>query len=475
MVDVTHYADDRRTGHQFAFIIFFLTEKFTDHVFLFFRFGDDLVVHRDLLRFFKRDLMIYGQHFAGQEHFLDDGGCLDVHLLRKVADRDALRKTDLGHDLLLGLRLVFRSVLLQRLRQPVHLPAAARALIRTLHAAAVVLRTVLVLILRFTASLRAAGDLIRIIMDNDRPSGCLSGPFSRRSGTLRRSAGLRAVSSGRRADRPAVARRTLLRTASRTSVCTEIVSALRTRGAVGTVGTIGARTAFSPLLLTFGSPIVRLSGLLARTLIVSFAFRRTAYFRLRCRSLGRFLFRRRRFFSRFRRYFGLYGLRLLLRSRDCSLRKMRRNRFRRFFGGRFNLHRRCGYDFFSNARGGSYDSRSSGGIGRSGRGGNIRSGLWSLRHLLRGRRFRFFRPGRSRRTRRKDRALRRQNTARVIGMDNAYDLLFRSLRLAGRRAAGCGRRLFRRFRSLGLSVEFSQTDDLGVRYERHGRFAGYSA
>jgi hypothetical protein len=158
MVNVTHDADNRRSGNHRGLVLFFLFEEFLDHVYFFFKLCNDIVLQCDLLCFLKVDLMVYGNHHAFHEKFLNDHRRLDLHLLCQLTDRHFLRKCDL-----LDLRLLFFLLRLYcRFLKSLWKSGfyTATALVRTASAAAGLIKFfLLVLVLSVTLSLAVLGCL----------------------------------------------------------------------------------------------------------------------------------------------------------------------------------------------------------------------------------------------------------------------------------------------------------------------------
>ena len=128
VVDMTHYADNRRTRNHVLFLLSILGEKSSDNVLLLLLLCDNIIFHRNFLRFLERDLVVHCDHLAFHEEILYECSRCHFHSLCKFSDRNFLRDLDLRYDFLdLGL-FVFRLVLLESLRDTVEL---LLALIRT--------------------------------------------------------------------------------------------------------------------------------------------------------------------------------------------------------------------------------------------------------------------------------------------------------------------------------------------------------
>ena len=116
VVDMSHDADDRRTGDHLVLILLGFSEKLADDVFLLLLLRDDLILHRDFCSFLKRKLMIHRDHHALHEKILHKGCRLHLHSLSQLTDRELLRDLDLRHDFLFLRSFIFRLILLKSLR-----------------------------------------------------------------------------------------------------------------------------------------------------------------------------------------------------------------------------------------------------------------------------------------------------------------------------------------------------------------------
>ena len=94
MVNVTHNADNRRSGNHCGFVFLFFFQKFFDNIYFFFRFCNDIVVKCDFLCFFEINLMVYSYHDAFHKELLNNYRRLHLHCFCKLADCHFLRKSD---------------------------------------------------------------------------------------------------------------------------------------------------------------------------------------------------------------------------------------------------------------------------------------------------------------------------------------------------------------------------------------------
>ena len=117
MVNMAHNADYRRSWNHIRLVLFIFFQKFTDHIHLFFRLCDDIVVQSDLLSLFKVDLMVYRYHDALHKQLLHDHGRLHLHCFRQLADRQLLRKGDFLYFRFLLFLFRLRSRFLKSLRK----------------------------------------------------------------------------------------------------------------------------------------------------------------------------------------------------------------------------------------------------------------------------------------------------------------------------------------------------------------------
>ena len=95
MVNMTHNADNRRSGNHCRFVFLFFFQKFFDNIYFFFRFCNDIVVKCDFLCFFEIDLMVYSYHDTFHKELLNNYRRLHLHCFCKLADCHFLRKSDL--------------------------------------------------------------------------------------------------------------------------------------------------------------------------------------------------------------------------------------------------------------------------------------------------------------------------------------------------------------------------------------------
>ena len=101
MIDVTHNADNRRSGHHLVIgVLDVILYELGDDIDLLLLLAENLVIYGDVLCILVGDLCIQGNHLALHEELLDDFSGLDAHLVREILDGDYLRDRD-GLDLLL--------------------------------------------------------------------------------------------------------------------------------------------------------------------------------------------------------------------------------------------------------------------------------------------------------------------------------------------------------------------------------------
>ena len=101
MIDVTHNADNRRSGHHLVIgILDVILYELGDHIDLLLLLAEDLIINSDVLCILVGDLCVQGNHLALHEELLDDFSGLDAHLVCEILDGDHLRNRD-GLDLLL--------------------------------------------------------------------------------------------------------------------------------------------------------------------------------------------------------------------------------------------------------------------------------------------------------------------------------------------------------------------------------------
>ena len=101
MIDVTHNADDRRSGdHLVIGVLDVILYELGDDIDLLLLLAEDLIINRDVLCILVGDLCVQGNHLTLHKELLDDFSRLDAHLVRKILDGDHLRNRD-GLDLLL--------------------------------------------------------------------------------------------------------------------------------------------------------------------------------------------------------------------------------------------------------------------------------------------------------------------------------------------------------------------------------------
>ena len=94
MVNVSHDADNRRSGNHILLVLLILLQKLLDHIDLDFLLTDDVVFNGDALRFLIGDLLIQRHDLAFHKQLLDDSCSRNLHLVGKVLDGDVVREGD---------------------------------------------------------------------------------------------------------------------------------------------------------------------------------------------------------------------------------------------------------------------------------------------------------------------------------------------------------------------------------------------
>ena len=64
VVNVTHYADNGRTGNQIFIVFIIFLQQLFDNIDLDFLFAEDVVLHGDVFGFFIGNFLVYGNHFT---------------------------------------------------------------------------------------------------------------------------------------------------------------------------------------------------------------------------------------------------------------------------------------------------------------------------------------------------------------------------------------------------------------------------
>ena len=91
MVNVSHYADNRRSLNHIFFFFFILFQQLFDNVYLNFLLADDIIINCDILSSFIGNLLIYRYDLSLHEELLNDSGWLDLHLISQFLDCQSLR------------------------------------------------------------------------------------------------------------------------------------------------------------------------------------------------------------------------------------------------------------------------------------------------------------------------------------------------------------------------------------------------
>ena len=92
MVNVTHNADNGRSCCHLALVLFFLFQKFFNHIDFYFFFTDNFKFDGNIFRIFKAYLRIHGHNLSLHEKLLDNNGWLDFHLIRQFLNCQRIRK-----------------------------------------------------------------------------------------------------------------------------------------------------------------------------------------------------------------------------------------------------------------------------------------------------------------------------------------------------------------------------------------------
>ncbi len=101
MIDVTHNADNRRSGHHLVVgILDVILYELGDDIDLLLLLAENVIIYGDVFCILVGNLCVQGNHLALHEELLDDLCGLDAHLIRQILDGDYLRNRD-GLDLLL--------------------------------------------------------------------------------------------------------------------------------------------------------------------------------------------------------------------------------------------------------------------------------------------------------------------------------------------------------------------------------------
>ena len=109
MVNVTHDTDNGRSLLQILLVLVFLLQELLNNVNLNLLLAKDLIIHGERLSLLVGNLLIQSNNLALHEELLDQGCGLLLHLVRKILNRNGLRKRNhldyLLHNLFL---LLFR-------------------------------------------------------------------------------------------------------------------------------------------------------------------------------------------------------------------------------------------------------------------------------------------------------------------------------------------------------------------------------
>ena len=98
VIDMSHHADNRRTGDKRIFRILCILQKLGNQILLFLMLAQNVVIHCDILCFLVCQLLVQRHHFSLQEKLLDQRGWLKLHLVGKIAKCENIRQRD-GLDL----------------------------------------------------------------------------------------------------------------------------------------------------------------------------------------------------------------------------------------------------------------------------------------------------------------------------------------------------------------------------------------
>ena len=94
VVNVSHDADNRRSGNHILFVLLILLQELLDHINLDFLLTDDVVFNGNALRLLIGNLLIQRHDLAFHKQLLDDSCSRNLHLVSKVLDGDVVREGD---------------------------------------------------------------------------------------------------------------------------------------------------------------------------------------------------------------------------------------------------------------------------------------------------------------------------------------------------------------------------------------------
>ena len=94
VVNVTHNADYGRSLLQILLVLLVLLQELLDDVNLHFLLAKDLIIHRERLSLFIRNLLVQGHNLPFHKELLDQRCGLLLHLIRKILDGNGLGKGD---------------------------------------------------------------------------------------------------------------------------------------------------------------------------------------------------------------------------------------------------------------------------------------------------------------------------------------------------------------------------------------------
>ena len=94
MVDMAHYADDRRSRLKALLSVVLFAEKLLDDVHLLFFFTENVIIQSDFFRFVVFHFAVRRHDLAGKEQLLNDLRRIHVHSFRQLPDRELLGDRD---------------------------------------------------------------------------------------------------------------------------------------------------------------------------------------------------------------------------------------------------------------------------------------------------------------------------------------------------------------------------------------------
>ena len=109
VINMAHYADNRRSGNHICLVLFILFQKLGDHIDLLLLLAENVELHGDLFCLIVIHFLVYRHHLAFfLKELANDHRRLHLHLIGQLLNGNGIGKGDYLYFLFLGLCRLLR-------------------------------------------------------------------------------------------------------------------------------------------------------------------------------------------------------------------------------------------------------------------------------------------------------------------------------------------------------------------------------